>query len=65
MAATDLHDHHEVLPARVGGIFHVQVAAWPAMSPLPFSRAPESRARQPTASAEVATGTRPNDIRTA
>ena len=47
MAAADLDASRlRRSPRASAGIFQVHVATWPAMSPLPFRRLPESRARQ-------------------
>ncbi len=50
-------------PSASAGIFQLQVATCPAMSPLPLSGLPESRARQPTSSSETDTGTLPKRMR--
>ena len=63
VAPADLHPRERgARRLRSSGICQVHVATWPAIAPAPSRRLPESRARQRTASADVATGTRPNDI---
>ena len=56
--------HDEALAAGASaGIFQAHVATWPAIVAVALDRLPESRARQRTSRAEVATGTRPNAMR--